>query len=157
GAEVGKEVWPGVALALGWVTPDAPELRGLAAAPGVLRAAAARAVGAALRQWAKAKPLLFVLDDAQFADEATLDALELAALAEARAPIWICVLGRPAFQSGRPNWAERCTHRHDVRLGPLQGEGASELCRTLLRPAENVPAEAIERLVARTQGVPLLL
>jgi len=157
GPELGKEVWAGVALALGWVTPDAPELRGLSAAPGVLRAAAARAVAAALRQWAQPKPLLFVLDDAQFADEATLDALELAALTEARAPLWICVLARPAFQSGRPNWAERCAQRHDVRLGPLQGDGASELCRTLLRPAENVPAEAIEKLVARTQGVPLLL
>jgi len=157
GPELGKEVWPGVALVFGWVAADAPELRGLAAAPGVLRAAAARAAAAALKRWASEKPLLFVLDDAQFADEATLDAIELATLAEANAPIWTCVLGRPAFESGRPNWAERCSERQMVRLGPLSAESAVELCRTLLLPAQNVPADAIQRLVDRTHGVPLLL
>jgi predicted ATPase len=157
GPELGKELWAGVALIFGWVSADAPELRGLAAAPGVLRAAAARAAGTALRQWAQAKPLWLVLDDAQFADEATLDAIEFACLAEAQAPIWACILARPAFEAGRPNWADRCADRSYVRLGPLSPEGSASLCRSLLLPAENVPVEAIERLVARTQGIPLLL
>src|SRR5262249_60762721 len=58
GPELGKEVWPGVALVFGWVAADAPELRGLAAAPGVLRAAAARAAAAALKRWARETTLV---------------------------------------------------------------------------------------------------
>jgi hypothetical protein len=146
-----------VALVFGWVASDAAELRGLAAAPGVLRAAAARAVAGGLRRRASEKPVLFILDDAQFADEASLDAIELATLAEAEAPIWACVLARPSFETGRPNWAERCAERQPIRLGPLSDESASALCRTLLLPAENVPADAIQTLTARTHGIPLLL
>ncbi len=157
GPELGREVWPGVALVFGWAASDDTEVRGLAAAPGVLRAAAARAVAAGLRRRASEKPVLFILDDAQFADEASLDAIELATLAEAKAPIWACILARPSFQSGRPNWAERCAERQPIRLGPLSDEAASALCRTLLLPAENVPADAIQALTARTHGIPLLL
>jgi len=83
------------------------------------------------------------------------EVLEFYAATEAGAPIRACVLARPAFRTGRPNWAERCAQRYDVQLGPLEDDGASQLCRTLLRPAENVPAEAIQKLVARTHGVPL--
>ena len=36
-AELGREVWAGVAVAMGWAPPDHPELRALAAAPGALR------------------------------------------------------------------------------------------------------------------------
>lgn len=157
GPELGREVWPGVALVFGWVASDDTELRGLAAAPGVLRAAAARAVATGLRRRASEKPLLLILDDAQFADEASLDAIELATLAEAKAPIWACVLARPSFERGRPNWAERCAERRPIRLGPLSDESAAALCRMLLLPAENVPAEAIQTLTARTHGIPLLL
>ena len=44
-----KEVWAGVAVAMGWAPPEHPELRALAAAPGAMRSAAARALGEALR------------------------------------------------------------------------------------------------------------
>src|SRR5207247_2618892 len=49
GADVAREVWAGVAVTMGWASPDHPDLRALAAAPGALRAAAARAAGEALR------------------------------------------------------------------------------------------------------------
>jgi hypothetical protein len=44
-----------------------------------------------------------------------------------------------------------------VRLGPLDPASAGELCRQLLRPATNVPAPVIARLVDLAQGVPLLV
>src|SRR5262249_46371013 len=42
-----------------------------------------------------------------------------------------------------------------TRVGPLEEEGASVLCRALLAPAEDVPAAAIQILVERTRGIPL--
>lgn len=157
GQALAHEVWAGVALVLGWVAADAPELSGLAAAPGVLRAAAARAAALAMRRRAAETKLLLVLDDAQFADDTTLDALELGTMAEAAAPIWVCALGRPVFETSRPSWGERAQERLLLRLGPLDSASAARLCRRLLLPAENVPGPVIDRLVERTQGIPLLL
>jgi eukaryotic-like serine/threonine-protein kinase len=155
GSPLGDELWAAVALALDWLPEDAPELHALAVAPGALRSAAARAVGAALRS--AEHGTIVVIDDAQYAGAAVLDALEYATLSEARAPLWVCVLARPGFEQLRPGWGERAGARDEVRLGALEPANAGELCRRLLLPAHNIPAAAIENLVQRTQGNPLLI
>jgi len=137
--------------------PDAAELRALGAAPGVLRAMVVRSAGEALRLLAARRPLALILDDAHYAEQATTDAVEYATLAEAAAPLWVCVLARPVFENGRPSWAERSAARLRVTLGPLGHEAAIELCRRLLHPAENIPVHTLEKLVGGTQGSPLLL
>jgi tetratricopeptide (TPR) repeat protein len=157
GLDVAKEVWAGVAVAMGWAPPDHPELRALAAAPGALRSAAARAAGEGLRMKARQRPVAFVLEDAHFADETALDALEYAALKEAGCPLWVCIVGRPSFGQGRTAWASRAARREEVQLPALDPTSAAELARRLLSPAENVPATALARLAERTQGIPLLL
>ncbi|WP_437675626.1 serine/threonine-protein kinase [Sorangium sp. So ce131] len=152
-----------VALALGWIGDGEggaaryPELRALAAAPGALRAALAVAAGEALRRRAYETPLLVILDDAHEADDAALAALEYAALAEARAPLFICAFARPVFERARPAWGERAARRETHRLDPLDRESAIALCRRLLLPAEDVPEPALAHLCDRAQGVPLLL
>lgn len=146
-----------LAFALGWIGADAPELRALAAAPGALRPAMATAAGAALRRRARRGPIFIVLDDAHYADETTLSALEYAARAEVSAPIWICALGRPTFAEAHPSWGDRAASREVHRLEALDPASAAELCRKLLLPAESVPELAVAHLVARTQAVPLLL
>src|SRR5450432_333181 len=157
GAEQARACWAGVVVAMGWVTPEHPDIRAHAAAPGALRSGAARAAGEGLRRLARARPLAVVLEDAQFADEAALDALELAALEEAGCPIWICVVGRPSFGSGRQAWAARAATRLDLTLPALAPAAAADLARRLLAPVEHVPGSALARLAERTQGIPLLL
>jgi tetratricopeptide (TPR) repeat protein len=157
GAEVAAELWPAVALTLGLVAPDATRVRALASAPGVLRSMAMRAAGEAVRARARRRPLCLVLDDAQFADDTALDALEYAALSQARVPLFICALGRPSFAEARKSFGERAARQGVHRIGPLQPSRAAELCRRLLAPAENVPQAAVDLLVQRTHGIPLLL
>jgi tetratricopeptide (TPR) repeat protein len=157
GPDTAKEVWAGVAVAMGWAPPEHPELRALAAAPGALRSAAARAAGEALRLMARKRPLAVVVEDAHFVDETALDALEYATLKEAGCPVWICVVGRPAFGQGRTAWASRAACRQEITLPALDAAAAAELARRLLSPAENVPASALGRLAERTQGIPMLL
>jgi tetratricopeptide (TPR) repeat protein len=157
GAEVAREVWAGVAVTMGWAQPDHPDIRELAAAPGALRSAAARAVGEAMRRASRTRPLALVIDDAQFAGEIALDAIEYATLKEAGCPIWVCVVGRPTFGRGRTAWARRAARRQEITLPALDPTAAAELARRLLSPAENVPGSALSRLADRTQGVPLLL
>jgi tetratricopeptide (TPR) repeat protein len=157
GEHVGGQVWAAVALVLGWVPADHPEVANLSAAPGALRSAAARALGEALRIRARKKPLAIVFDDAHLADTATLDALEYATLEEGGAPVWVCALARPSLLRGRPTWGARTAHATQYPLGPLDEESASTLARRLLAPAENVSNPALSRLFERTQGIPRLL
>lgn len=159
-----------VALALGWTRSGSgepaapgetsleyPGLRALGAAPGALRSALTAAAGEAVRRRASNAPLFVVLDDAHCADDATLSILERAARAGAGARLFVCALGRPSFEEAHPGFGEQAGHQEIHRLGPLDQASASELCRALLLPVENVPESAVRRLVARTQGVPLLL
>jgi tetratricopeptide (TPR) repeat protein len=150
-----------VALALGWLSHGelrsamAPALRRLGAAPGALRAALTVAAGTALRRRAARAPLFVVIDDAHLAGDVVFAALAHAAGATS-APLWICALGRPPLLEARPTWASRAeleTHQ----LGPLDPASAAELCRYLLRPAENVPDSIVQRLVQRAEAVPLFL
>jgi serine/threonine protein kinase/tetratricopeptide (TPR) repeat protein len=154
---------PVVAVALGWTAIEAPGpslgsgLRTLTAAPGALRSALIAAAAGALRKRAENRPIVLLVDDAHHADEVTLAALEYAALAEAHATLWICCFARPSFDAAHPEWGSRAEHQEAFRLEPLDYPRAAELCRKLLLPIENVPDSAVERLVERTQGIPLLL
>jgi tetratricopeptide (TPR) repeat protein len=155
--ELGPTLWPAAALALGWLTPEAPELRAQGAAPGVLRAMVSRSVGEALRLRARERPLAVVVDDAHFGDDATLEALEYATMPETAAPLWVCVVTRPGLAQMKPSWGERSASHLRIELAPLGAEAATTLARRLLYPLEHVPAAALETLVAGTHGSPFLL
>ncbi len=153
--EPAKETYAGAALLLGWIGPDHPSITALRAAPGVLRANMARAGLEALRRLASRKPVLVVLDDVHWADDALLDALEQATVSEL--PLWVCAFGRPSFADSRRTWGQRAAAAHVEKLGPLDADSGAELARHLLSPATNVPEAVIKRLVDRAQAVPLLL
>jgi tetratricopeptide (TPR) repeat protein len=116
-----------------------------------------RAAGELLAASARSRPLLLLLDDAHFAEDVALDALEYATRAESKLPLWACVLARPGFERTRPQWASRAARRSTLQLGPLPVADAMELFRTGLFPAQNVPAEALEKLAERAQRTPLFI
>ena len=152
------DAWPVVALTLGWIERDAPELLPLAQAPGALRIAAIEATARLIRRAAEQAPLCIILDDAHLADATTLDAIELATLDRGGpAPLWICALVRPSFDALRPSWGERAGRAEVLELTPLPDAAAQELCRTLLHPAENLSARLVEMITARAQGNAMLL
>lgn len=157
GREVGAEVWPAAAMIMGWLPTDATAVRRLSAAPAALRSAATRAAGEALRRLAREHPVCCTIDDAHFADDTTLDALEYATLSEAAVPLWVCVLARQGFERARPAWARRAARTLTLRLPPLDRDSAREMCRMLLHPAENISRATLTRIVQQTQGNPLLL
>jgi hypothetical protein len=157
GAELGHEAWPSVALAMGWIDADAPAVRALGVAPGTLRTATARALGEVLVRLAAKRPQVLVLDDAQWADDTVLDALEYATAAGRSAEIWCLVLARPAFADLRPDWGQRTARHHTRQLLPLSQDDARDLCRRLLAPAQDVPEAIVDRLVARAGRIPMLL
>ena len=149
--------WAAAALALGWIELDHADLKDLLSAPGALRAAIARATGEALRLASKRGPVMIVADDAHLADETLLDGFEYATLKESAVAVWICVLTRPSLLMGRPLLGARAAANPTLQLEPMGNEDAISLARILLEPAEKVPPAALQKLVSRTQGNPLLL
>lgn len=149
--------WIAVAVVLGWRAPDAAVVAEQLIAPGALRMIAAQTLAMALRARAMRAPLAIIIDDADQADVASLDALELAALVEAGAPIWVCALAGPDLGVSRPAWGQRAGHQPRWQLAPLDDEAADRLLRAALAPVTDVPALALAHLRDRAGGAPLLL
>ncbi len=154
---LGATSWPALALVCGWLSADEPALAKLRAAPSVLRRTAAQAAGELLCRLAARAPVCLVLDDGHMSDGITLDALEYATRAEVAAPLWVAVFAQPKLTQTRQHWGRRAASRREVTLGALADEDAAALCRRLLHPARDVPTQVVARLVAQTQGNPLLL
>ncbi|WP_437519996.1 serine/threonine-protein kinase [Sorangium sp. So ce726] len=151
GAPEAARAWPAVGLALGRLAPGDPAAAPLLEAPGARRHAEARALAAAL---AAAGPLALLLDDADRADAAALDAIELATAEGSAARLAIVLAARPSIASLRPGLGERAARRVALDLGPLDGEAAGALLQDHLRPVEFVPRAVLDRLHALARGVP---
>jgi len=155
--EVPPDVAQGLQLAMGWIDSDDPSIRRLKAAPGALRSMLAKALGEVLVSRARREPLRLIIDDAQFLDDATLDALEYATRKEIRTNLWVCVLARVGFEGNRAAWGAHAGVHQRMDLPPLSSQDAAALVRSLLDQAINVSEPVVHRLVERTKGVPLVI
>jgi tetratricopeptide (TPR) repeat protein len=131
---------------LGPLFPDADPL----ADPAMPPAAAARA---ALARAAKEHPLLLVLDDAHWSDDATLDLVEALARGEVEAPIAVLVLARPDLSERRQRL--RRSFRLSLELGPLSPERARELAGLCL--GEGAARESALLLAEAAEGNPFFV
>jgi eukaryotic-like serine/threonine-protein kinase len=157
GQQSARELWPAVALLRGEITPDDPLVAQLAAAPRVLEAGAVRAASELLIKQAERRPIAILLDDAHLAEQAAVEALELATRAEARVRIWGCALARPHFESLHPTFGVRAEVHRTLRLEPLSEKDAELLCRQVLQPVVDVPKKALASIIERTRGIPMLI
>jgi tetratricopeptide (TPR) repeat protein len=147
GEAIGAAVWPAVAEALGWRAREgAPLHRDLT-----------RAIAEGLRRRALKAPVAVILDDAQWADDILLDALELATLDGAGAALWAVVAAHPRFEGLRGAWGSRTQRFDKVKLEPLDEEAAGKLAAHLLLPAEYPPADTRRRLARWAAGNPSCL
>ena len=100
----------------------------------------------------RAQPMVVVIDDIQWADPSTLD-LAAALIEQAEdAPLLIIVLARPDF---RAPWPARI-NQSGLALAPMNRGDATRMVEAIV--AQNqLSAETIESVVARSGGVPLFL
>ncbi|WP_437942682.1 serine/threonine-protein kinase [Sorangium sp. So ce341] len=157
GPELGPASWPAVAFALDALPDTAPAVAAALAAPGALRQTLARAAGEALRRASEERPLALVVDDAQWGDQAGLDAIEIATLSGSRAPLAILVAAHPALAAMRPLHGERAARSVQRTLPPLDPAAARAALLDRLRPVEFVPEPVVAGLLEAAQGVPLFL
>jgi serine/threonine protein kinase/predicted ATPase len=98
------------------------------------------------------RPLVFVVEDLHWADPSTLQFLGF--LLDRIESVRGCVLltTRPEFM---PSW-RRHSGLHVLDIGPLSPQSTLDMIRHVAR-GKVLPAETLEQLVARTDGIPLFI
>src|SRR5690606_36189513 len=107
-----------------------------------------------LRFTAKNTPLVLIVDDAHYADDTSLDALEYATLDGPGIRLWIVACAHPRLDRRRPQWGRRSHIADMVTLEPLDEWSAMRMAAELLRPAEFPPRAVLEKLAQWTAGNP---
>src|SRR5262249_7231555 len=98
------------------------------------------------------QPLLFVLEDLHWVDPSTLELLSLLVDQGPPARILVLLTFRPDFS---PPWMGR-SHLTQVTLNRLPRRQAAEMAGRLAH-GKTLPAEVMEQVVAKTDGVPLFV
>jgi class 3 adenylate cyclase/predicted ATPase len=101
---------------------------------------------------AQEEPVLIVFEDAHWADASSLEFLDLAIERIRRLPILIVVTYRTEFD---PPWASP-PHARALNLGRLGHEHVRAMVERVAG-GRSIPAEVMELIVAKTDGIPLFV
>ena len=103
---------------------------------------------------AQRHPLVMVVEDAHWADDALLDFLEYVAEWAVDVPILLVAAARPELLSNRPSWGGGIRNAATISLAPLANDDAAVLLAALLDRAV-LPAETQQLILERAGGNPL--
>ncbi|GAC1382911.1 MAG: hypothetical protein NVSMB33_10510 [Ktedonobacteraceae bacterium] len=102
------------------------------------------------------QPLIIVIDDLQWADEALLDLLEYLTDRIANVPILFVCPARPDFFERRRDWGGGRRNFTTLVLESLSKEESSELINALLK-TEDIPAALRHTILSRAEGNPFFV
>ena len=96
------------------------------------------------------QPLVLVLDDLQWADDESLNALDHLVTAAPELPVLLLCAARPELLQRRPQWGAQWPGHALITLSPLAAQGSDALATALLtRFAAPVPAPALQTLLSQ--------
>lgn len=106
----------------------------------------------ALADWLRGetaqRPVILVLEDLQWADAPSIDAIDACLRRLEEEPLMVLATGRPELEKAFPNlWADR--EPIEIRLARLTRKAATKLVKALWAEAD---AETIDRIVERADG-----
>jgi predicted ATPase len=105
-----------------------------------------------LRKQAERQPVLRIVEDLHWVDSSTLEYLSLLVEQVPTAPILTILTFRPDFNSPWP----RRSHITEMAIGRLTQKQV-ELMVNRISNGKNLPAEVVQQIVAKTDGIPLFV
>jgi predicted ATPase/class 3 adenylate cyclase len=143
---------------IGYDFSQSPYLRGLLNEPTQLRSLGFSSLLRLAEGAASIHPLIFVLDDIQWADNASLEAISyLFKNLSPQAPVLAICLFRPEFYERYPRWGRGLPNAVELQLGPLSREDSREMVRQVLYKVENLPSALRELIVGGGEGNPFYM
>ena len=113
----------------------------------------------ALRLWwarlaaSDGSPVVLLLDDLHWSDDASLDALE-SVLKDVQSPLLALLCARPALLERRPAWGDTLPAHQQLRLAPLNDAQRAELTQSLFQRLSPVPQSLIDMVQHQAEGNP---
>ena len=110
---------------------------------------------------AKSRPLLVILEDLHWADDASLDLISFLIDSINEAPILLCGISRPSEHEKLKQMIERAKQRlHNqficIQLQNLSPEQSKNLFQRLL-PTPDIPEDLLQAILNRAAGIPFYL
>ncbi|HNR45599.1 MAG TPA: adenylate/guanylate cyclase domain-containing protein [Anaerolineaceae bacterium] len=100
-------------------------------------------------------PLALLLEDLQWADEQSLDAIEFIQRACAHVPLFTICVARPGFLERRPDWPSLCSTMLELR--PLNENESRTLIQEILQRAQQIPEALCSLIIQRSEGNPFYI
>jgi len=135
-----------------WVEPRLAHLLGLVDRPPGEREELFSAWRCLFERISEIDTTAMVFEDLQWADPGLLDFIESMLEWSRNHPILIVTLARPELADKRPNWGVGQRNFTALHLEPLTDPSMTELVEGFVH---GLPAEGVERIVVRAEGVPL--
>ena len=114
------------------------------------------AVRTLLERLAQTRPLVAMLDDAQWAEPTLLALIEHVARHAAAVPILMVCIGRPDLLERRPDWGQTLEQSTTLRLEPLDEAASDRLIGELLGEARS-SLVVRDRIAEMAEGNPLFV
>ncbi len=112
------------------------------------------AVRALLERLAAERPVVFVIDDIQWAEPTFIELIEHVADLARDVPILLACMARPELLDDRPGWAGGKLNATSILLEPLNAEECGRLVTNLLAD-DSVDPVVRERIATAAEGHPL--
>jgi class 3 adenylate cyclase/tetratricopeptide (TPR) repeat protein len=139
---------------LGLDFSNVPELSGILSDPGQIRDRARHYLAQVITAVAVRQPVIFLLEDLHWADEASLDLLGYVMNAVRHLPVLLVAVARPRLLERLPDWWERLPGQQRLELNPLDETASRCLVREILQKAASVPPALDELVIAGAEGNP---
>ena len=142
---------------VGFEQGDSPYLANVRDDPQQLRDQALAHLADYFRGMAEQLPVLILLEDLQWADDSSLDALNHLALALSEQPLMIVSAARPELFERRPHWGEGQSFHRRLALEPLSKWDSRRLVAEILQRVDQVPDLLRDLIVAGAVGNPFFI
>lgn len=143
---------------LGLNFASSPYLRGLLHDPRQLRQQALFYITHFFRAVAAQRPILMMLDDIQWADTGSLDALSAVFQnLPLETPFMVLSVARPVLSEHYPRWGQNLPAYARITLNPLTKDDSRRLVDEILRKVFELPASVRELVVSGAEGNPFYL
>jgi predicted ATPase/class 3 adenylate cyclase len=122
-----------------------------------LREVATAFMAESFQRLAEESPVVVLLEDLHWADDATLDWMDAVAAQLEGSPIFVVATARSSLFERRPRWGEGLEHHARLDLHSLSPRASGVLVGEILQRAEHVPAALTELIVSAADGNPFYI